>query len=210
MKKLIVVGFGGFGREVSWLGKDCGFDVLGFLDDSSPIGNLGRYTVLGKVNDWVKFRDCFFVVAVGNPRTRKKIVENMASLGEVPWATLVHPSVPYDKESVLIGKGSMICAGVVMTVDATIGQHVIVNIKSTVAHDDQIGDFVTVAPLVAISGNVELGAGAEVGTGACIRQGISMGEGAMLGMGGVLTKDVPANEIYLGSPARPFKALAPF
>ena len=86
----------------------------------------------------------------------------------------------------------------------------ILNLNVTVGHDDEIHDFVTVAPMVALSGNVTLEEGVEVGTGAAIRQGITMACGSMLGMGGILTKDSEANTIYVGSPAKPLKHLPEF
>ncbi|WP_336175049.1 acetyltransferase [Alloalcanivorax xenomutans] len=210
MKPIIIVGYGGFGREVFWLARDCGRDVLGFLDDSEPAGDYGRYKVLGPVKDWLNFSDIEFVVAIGNPRTRKKVVSIMEENGQPDYATLIHPTVVMDLATVKIGEGTMICAGCVGTVDFELGKHVIVNLKCTLAHDDVIGDFVTIAPLTAISGNVTLNDGVEVGTGAALRQGVTMASGAMLGMGGSLTKDAEPNTIYVGSPAKPFKELPSF
>jgi acetyltransferase-like isoleucine patch superfamily enzyme len=61
--------------------------------------------------------------------------------------------------------------------------------------------------MVACSGSVVVGSGAEIGTGAVIRQGLTLGEGAMLGMGSVLTKNVPANALWVGNPARGLREL---
>src|SRR5690606_19239748 len=125
----------------------------------------GRYEVLGRVQDWVNFPRSEFVVAVGNPRTRKAIVKKMESQGEPEFATLIHPSVVWDSQSISVGPVTVVCAGCVGTVDFSIGSHTIVNIKCTIAHDDVIGNYVTIAPLAAISGNVTLEDGVEVGTG---------------------------------------------
>lgn len=210
MKKLIVVGYGGFGREVLWLAEDCGYEVLGFLDDAVAPGAYGTYQVLGAVSDWKNYEGVHFVVAIGNPRVRRHVVNKMQAQGERPkFATLVHPSVVVSSK-VTFGRGTMICAGTVGTVDFTVGNHVIVNLKCTIAHDDHIADFVTVAPLVAISGDVTLESGVEVGTAASIRQGVTMASGSTLGMGGVLTKDTDPNKVYIGSPAKPFKDIPPF
>lgn len=210
MKPIIIVGYGGFGREVFWLAKDCGREVVGFLDDDAQVGSAGRYQILGGVDEWKDHSNVQFVVAIGNPRVRKKVVAGMEEMGRPDFATLIHPSVVMDHSSVEVGAGSMICAGCVGTVDFQVGQHVIVNLKCTLAHDDVIGDFVTVAPLVAVSGNVSLQPGVEVGTGAAIRQGVTMKEGSMLGMGGILTKDADNNKVYIGSPAKPLKDLPHF
>jgi len=210
MKPVIIVGFGGFGREIYGLARDCGRDIVGFLDDNAEVGLHGRYQVLGSVDTWTSHLDSEFVVAIGNPRIKKSIVTRMETQGTPNFATLVHPSVQMDRSSVSIGRGTVICAGCVGTVDFTLGHHVIVNIKCTLAHDDIIGDFVTIAPLVAVSGNVTIEDGAEIGTAACIRQGVKIGRGAMLGMGGVLVKDIEPNALCVGSPAKPIKELSAF
>lgn len=44
--------------------------------------------------------------------------------------------------------------------------------------------------------------GASIGANATILCGITIGEGAMIGAGSVVTKDVPAGEIWFGNPAR--------
>ena len=209
MKSIVIVGFGGFGREIDWLAKECGRTVLGFLDDNTDPGKQGAYTVLGGLDSWPEYSNADFVVAIGNPRVRKKVVEELENQGLTDFATLIHPSVRMD-ESVEIGKGTVICAGSIATVDINIGNHVILNLNVTVGHDDIIHDFVTVAPMVALSGNVVLEEGVEVGTGAVIRQGITMTCGSMLGMGAVLTKDTEANMIYVGSPGKPLKQLPEF
>ena len=43
---------------------------------------------------------------------------------------------------------------------------------------------------------------ASIGSGATILCGITIGEGAIIGAGSVVTKDVPANAIVAGNPAR--------
>lgn len=44
--------------------------------------------------------------------------------------------------------------------------------------------------------------GATIGAGAVILPGLTIGEGAMIGAGSVVTKDVPAGELWIGNPAR--------
>ena len=49
--------------------------------------------------------------------------------------------------------------------------------------------------------------GASIGAGSTILAGVTIGEGAMIGAGSVVTKDVPAGELWLGNPARFMKKL---
>ncbi|MDD3080053.1 MAG: acyltransferase [Paludibacter sp.] len=43
---------------------------------------------------------------------------------------------------------------------------------------------------------------ASIGAGSVILGGITIGENAMIGAGSVVTKDVPANELWVGNPAK--------
>lgn len=49
--------------------------------------------------------------------------------------------------------------------------------------------------------------GATVGAGSTILPGITIGERAMIGAGSVVTKDIPAGEVWVGNPARFVKTI---
>ena len=207
---LVIVGAGGFGQEVAWvaLQQSERWHVRGFLDDGRELKALGL-PVLGAVASYRAHEDAKFVIALGVPRARCAARRSMSAIDDSRFATLIDPSARFH-DSVRFGAGSIICAGVVATVDIEVGQHTIVNLNSTIGHQSRIGDFCTIAPLAAISGNVTLEDGVEIGTGAAIRQGVRIGRGAMVGMGAVVTRDVGENECVVGNPARLLKMLPPF
>jgi acetyltransferase-like isoleucine patch superfamily enzyme len=50
--------------------------------------------------------------------------------------------------------------------------------------------------------------GASIGSGATILAKVTIGENAMVGAGSVVTKDVPANTVVAGNPARVLRSVA--
>lgn len=209
-KDLIIIGFSGFGKELYWLASRLGITVRGFLDDSPVAANQKYFDapVLDCVDYWQEYADCEFVIAIGNPRIRKKVHDKMCALGQPAFATLVDPAAIVMHEHVSIGPGSVVCAGTICTVDVSIGAHVIINLNCTIGHETQIGDFATIAPMAAVSGNVRIGHMVEVGTGAAIRQGLTINDGAMVGMGSVLTKNIAERTMFFGNPAKMIKTIA--
>jgi UDP-2-acetamido-3-amino-2,3-dideoxy-glucuronate N-acetyltransferase len=51
--------------------------------------------------------------------------------------------------------------------------------------------------------------GASIGAGAVILPGVTIGERAMIGAGAVVTRDIDADSVVAGNPARPLRTLAP-
>jgi sugar O-acyltransferase (sialic acid O-acetyltransferase NeuD family) len=211
--RLIIVGAGGFGREVAWLARSAPqkWDLLGFLDDRDELQGSAvcDAPVLGKIAHWNRYHDSQFVVAVGAPRTRKAIVEEMNRSGNVQFATLLHPSV-LCSDYVSIAEGSIVCAGCILTTQVSIGRHCIINLGVSIGHDVSLGDYCTLAPRVAVSGNVSIERGVEFGSGAVVVPGITVAQGSMICAGATVTKPVAANVVAAGSPARRAKDIEPF
>lgn len=212
MEDLYIIGAGGFGREVAWLVerincKEKTWNLKGFIDDNEALWGekADGYEVLGGCEFLKNQKDAYAVCAVGNSRVRKQIVEKLSE-SSVRFATLFDPSILMSN-NVSIGEGCIICAGTIVTVDITIGNHVIINLDCTVGHDDILHDFVTVYPSVNISGNVEVGECTELGTGTQIIQGKKIGAGSIIGAGAVVVRDIPDRCTAVGSPAKPIKFL---
>ncbi len=59
------------------------------------------------------------------------------------------------------------------------------------------------------SAPVTIGAGVFIGGGAIILKGVTIGERAVIGAGAVVARDVPADEVWAGNPAKCVKQLKP-
>lgn len=208
MEDLIIVGASGLAKEVKWI-AECNktYNILGFLDDTLKTGETFEgLKILGSSEDFHKFSNAHFVIAIGNPRTRKFIFQKANSQKVSSFANIIHP-LAVISDTTTIGIGNIIFPGAILSSETTIGHFNIINNNATIGHDSKTGDFVTIAPLAAISGNVSVEDTVEIGTTASIKQGLKLFEGSLLGMGAVLLKDLPKNEVYVGNPAKFLKKL---
>lgn len=209
MKPLVIIGAGGFGREVAWLVEQLNeesnrYELIGFLDDDATT-TVERYPIIGSTIEWLENPDTrvHVVCAIGDPFVRFRIADLFKSAG-VTFATLVHPSVQRSRW-VDIGPGSIICAHTILTTNIRIGAHSILNLDCTVGHDTQLGDFASLMPGVHLSGDVACGTGVYFGTGAAIINNVSIGEWTIVGAGAVVTADLPSRVVAVGVPAKPIK-----
>ncbi|WP_257348284.1 acetyltransferase [Pseudalkalibacillus decolorationis] len=209
MKDIVIIGAGGFGREVAWLIEDINkvnkeWNIVGFVDDDEKIQGteINGYNVVGNV-EWLRKQELHVVNAIGDPIVKKKVMERI-EYSKNTYPVLIHPSV-ICSDKVSFGEGSIICPGNIITVNIEIGKHVIINLDCTIGHDTVIGNYTTVLPSVNVSGFVELEECVSVGTGSAIIQGVKIGENTIIGAGSVVVKNLPVNCTAVGAPAKPIK-----
>ena len=207
---LLVVGAGGFAREVVQVARAINrvqptFELLGHLDDDPATHgrDVDGLEVLGPVELAQSVSDALVVVATGRPGdygSRWRISTRL-QLPPERWATLIHPAASI-AESVTVAEGSMLLAGVVATGGSTVGRHVAVMPHCLITHDVVLEDFATLAGGALLGGGVRVHRGAYVGSGARVREQLEIGAWSLVGMGSLVTRSVPAGEVWYGAPAR--------
>lgn len=210
MKDIIIVGAGGFGREVAWLierinHKSPQWNLLGFVDDEKTYRNqllMGKYQIIEDV-DWLleSKQKLNVVCAIGNAKVRQKVSSRLMANKNIQFPILIDPSVIMS-EDVKIGAGSILCAGTIITVNVEIGSHCLINLDCTIGHDVILHDYITAYPSVNISGHVEIGNCCELGTGAQIIQGKKICADSIVGAGSVVINDIVERGTYVGVPAK--------
>lgn len=115
-----------------------------------------------------------------------------------------------------IGKNCNINFNVFIENDVVIGDNVTVKSGVQLWDGIEIEDHVFIGPNVTFTNDkyprskqypdkfqkTVIKKGASIGAGAIILGGITIGENALIGAGSVVTKNIPANELWLGNPAK--------
>ena len=209
MPDVYLYGAGGLGREIKALIDGLpGLRVAGFVDDALPPGTeIDGLPVIGGISS-LNVTHKYFIISVGSPLAKLRIKDLLMTM-QHKYPVIIHPSaILLNRSQVVIGNGTVISAGCILTTNIRIGSHVLLNLNCTVGHDVTIGDCTSVMPGAHISGNVKIGTGVLIGTGAVVLNNITIGDFATIGAGAVVTRHVPEGVTVVGVPARPIQKSA--
>ncbi len=211
MKRLLIIGAGGFGREVlRWAreAEDHGrqWEPAGFLDDQpEALRKIGRedLPILGPVWDYKPKADDIFICALGKSELRANVFAHFRKKG-ASFARIIHRS-SCPGPGVSLGEGVILCPGVVLTCDITVGPNTAFNVHTAVGHDARIGAHCQISSFCDITGGVELGDRVFLGSRASLLPGVRVGDGATVGAGSVVIRPVVTGTTVFGNPARRLK-----
>jgi sugar O-acyltransferase (sialic acid O-acetyltransferase NeuD family) len=206
MNDLLIIGAGGFGREVlQWI-KDINklkptWNILGFIDDNlNALDNLEcDYKVIGTINDWKPKENERFVMAVANPKAKQEIVKNMKLKGAV-FTSIVHPSASISAFA-QIGEGMIMYPNSLITVNTKVGDFVTL-LSSSIGHDVEIDDYCTISSFCDITGGVKLGKRVFLGSHSTIIPKRKIGDDVYIAAGSVVMTNLKTGMRVYGNPAQ--------
>lgn len=207
MKKIVIVGSGGFAKEVAFLIEEINkssleWNILGYIDRELKKKN-GAYSIYNN-DEWLETTndEINVVLGIGEPGLLRKLYDKFKKNRNLKFPNLIHPSVIGDWKRIEFGEGNIFTAGVNMTTDIKIGNCNIFNLNCTVGHDCNIGSFNVFNPTVNLSGGLLIEDNILIGTGAQILQYKKICSNTIIGAGAVLNKDVFESGIYVGNPVK--------
>ncbi len=207
MKKLVIAGAGGMGREMVWLVDLINrvtptWQIKGFLDDTmETINNLAQgLDIIGTIQDWIPAEDEYFVVAIYNNHGRKAVAEKLKEKG-AKFATLIQPYALV-AESAHFGTGCIVFTNASVGVNSSLGDFCYVQGGAIIGDDDKIGNYVTAASRSFIGGRSIIGDFAYIGTGALICPERNIGKDACVGIGSVVIRNIKDGVHVFGNPAK--------
>lgn len=164
MKKLLILGAGGYGKTVADLAVQLGcYETIEFLDD----GRTGE-NIIGKCGEFAAFADENTQVypAFGNNSIRIHWLNILLEAG-ISVPSLVH-SRAYVSPTAQIGAGSVVLPMAVVNTGVRVGDGCIINIGALVDHDSVIENGVHLAPGAIVKAENRIPAGMKVESGTVI------------------------------------------
>ena len=205
-ERIIIVGAGGFGREVlqwarhAWpehTGK-----IIGFLseDPHALDGHAATLPILGSPADFEPRPGDGLVLAIGIRGVRRQVAEQLAARG-ARFLTLIHPTAIV-ADTAVIGAGTVICPYAVVSDAVRLGRFVLVNYHASLGHDASAGDFAVLSPYATLGGGACVANDVFLGLHASVGPAKRLGAGCVVSSNSVALVDVPADCLVYGVPGR--------
>lgn len=206
MKHLLIIGAGGFGREIyNFLpfsrGYGTEFVVKGYLDDTeNPLGGYKGYPpVIAPIVGYIPQPDDVFTCAIGDVAGKKKCILPLLEKG-AEFINLISKRTSIDSNTT-IGKGCII-QNSSLSCDGIVGDFVTIQDQVICGHDFRIGAWSHIHTRAFIGGWCQLGEGVHIGSYALIHPRKKVGDYATVGMGACVIRNVKPGTTVYGNPAK--------
>lgn len=206
MLDVIIVGAGGFGREVYRWANDslpaAQYQTKGFLSHRPE--ELDGFDldarILGDDTSYAIQENDRFLLAIGDIESKKRIVERMKAR-DCRFISLIHPSAIVTS-SAKIGEGVIICPFALVSDHVVLGDFVMMNFYSSCGHDAKVGKYGILSPYASVNGFATIEDQVFLGTHATITGYRKVGQGAKISANSVAMEDVPARAFVFGVPGK--------
>lgn len=211
-KDYYIIGAGGFANEVFFLAeKELGktWQFKGFIDFEP---SSKEKTVRGKIVNVIDENhflanilpneNISLFMGLGDPKLLDKLSKKFKQYN---FPNLIHSNFIGDISSLQLGKGNIITAGCIFTVDILVGSFNIFNLKTSVGHNTSVGDCNVFNPACNISGDVKIGSRNMFGTNATVLQRTIINNDNILGASSLANKNIDNERVIVGIPGKEIK-----
>lgn len=210
MKHLVIIGVGGFAREVYWhaqgaIGYGTEWDLKGFLDgdvrlDEKEYEKLSL-PLLGDVENYQINADDVFICAVGTPKIRYKLTSIIEKRGG-EFINLIHKTAIV-QGSVKMGTGNILCPYTHVNDHVIMGNHVLLGNKAGIGHDAKIGDYTCFMGSASLMGYADIGKCVYFADGAAALPHSIVEDNVYVGVRSIVFKKAKKGQKVFGNPAMP-------
>lgn len=208
MRRILIIGSSGHAKVIiDIIEKMAFYEIVGLIDRFRKVGeDTMGYPVVGQEEDLPRIVEIQKIegvfVAIGDNQIRQTVVKRIQRYNlDLDYIKAIHPSAEIGRNVKLAG-GTAVMAGVCINSGAKIGKFCVLNTNSTLDHDSIMKDFSSLAPGVNVGGGCLIGKLSMIGIGATIIHKICIGSNTFIGAGSIVVRNIKANKLALGVPAR--------
>lgn len=212
-ERILIVGAGGFGREVlQWVHDawpELSGRVAGFLagDDTPRNGAACDLAILGSPETYHPAPADGLLLAIGVPYVRRQVAESLLARG-AEFLTLVHPTAIVSA-SAGIGTGAILCPYAIASASCRVGRFVIMNYHTSLGHDASAGDFSVLSPYATLGGNAHVKDDVFLGLHASVGPGKTVGARTKVSANSCVLANAPEDSLVFGVPGKIAARIAP-
>lgn len=206
-EKVIVIGDGGHAKIVIDILREMGtYEIIGVTSKQADKQIFYDLPILGNDDILVKYqKEGINNVAIGiggfkDNELRTRIFNDLFSKG-FNIINVIHPK-SIIANSVILGKGVVIFAGVILNTGVNLGDNVIVATGSTVDHETIIDKHCLISAGVTIGANTRINSGTLCALGSKVISGITIGENVLVAAGAVVVSNLKTGSKVFGIPAK--------
>jgi sugar O-acyltransferase (sialic acid O-acetyltransferase NeuD family) len=205
-RRIVIVGAGGFGREVLQWAREAWPDqaslISGFLsDDPRRLDGFSTgVEILSTVAGYRPAAGDYLLLGIGVPYSRCRVAEQLTACA-AKFLTLVHPHAVV-AATAEIGEGSIICPFAVVSDSARLGRCVLVNYHASLGHDATADDFAVMSPYATLGGAAHVEKEVFLGLHASVGPGKRVGARSKVSANSCVLSSTPADSIVFGVPGR--------
>ena len=200
MKKLILIGAGGYAKSVLDSLDIYNYNFVGFIDDYKEGTHLGYPIITNDILNLKDPSDFYYFISIGD-NEKRKYWYNILKYNNLSVINIVDSSAIVSKNTT-IGEGCFIGKMAIINSGVSIGNNCIVNTKALVEHGCHIGNNVNISTNSVLNGDVKIEHDVFVGSCSVINGQLKIGSGSIIGSGSVVIKDVQLNTTVVGVPAK--------
>ena len=208
MKHLIIIGVGGFAREVHWhaqnsLGYGTEWDIKGFLDGDVKLDKKEYVKLplplLGEEACYEIQSEDVFICAIADCVARERLTKRMEQKG-ANFINLIHQTALI-APTAEIGRGCIVTPFCIVQPNVKMKNHVIMNINAGFGHDARIGDCCSFMAHSGLMGYASTGKRVYMADGAKALPHAIIEDDAYVGVNSVVFKRVKQGQKVFGNPA---------
>ena len=197
---VLVYGTGGLAIEFSSYFSST-VKIIGYFSDNKKRPEnifFNDKKIFNDLSDALKITT-YCVVAVGDPRSKLYIVQNLISKG-FKFPNFIHPSSIVKCN--IANKGIIISPNCIVGPYVNLSNHIYMNYAVGIGHESKLGNFIQINPGAQIGGNCQIGNTILIGSNSTIRQGLKISDNSTISSGSVVFSNVEKYATMFGNPAK--------